>query len=879
VQLTAGDRIGPYEIVAILGRGGMGEVYRARDTKLGRDVALKILPAAPGSGSDRIGRFEREARLLAALNHPNIATLYGVEDSGSVAALIMELVEGDTLAECLVKARPKDGGRPGGPLPIPQALAIARQIADALAAAHDRGIVHRDLKPSNVKMTPAGIVKVLDFGLAKLNDPTASHESNGRVDVSQSPTVLTYDTRAGLIIGTAPYMSPEQARGLHVDKRTDLWAFGCVLYEMLTGRQPFPGDTVTDIIVSILGGDPDWTFLPGDTPSPVRRLLRRCLSKDPQRRLHDVADARLEIDDALASRDPDAGAASVVRVQGELDFQRITDTVGIHASPAISPDGKMVAFVGLVAGKTQIWVRLLAGGAPLQLTHDDVDHFDPRWAPDSSTLIFYTPGVSRVDAGTIWEIGALGGWPRPIAASIVPGDISHDGRRIALLRFRGTAPVLMTVARDDSDATEVAVLPTGRYWAIRWSPDDRMIAVQRLNYTSGFEMAIDLIVVRGGERREITRDSTLSGFSWLPDSSGFIYSSSRGSTLLYPPACNLRTIARDGSGDRALTFGDDSYINPDAHASDALLVSRLRLQSDIWRFPVAGTPSDNTRLAVRVTRQTGQVQTPSISPDGTRLVYVSDNGGHANLWVAGTDGSHPRQITFETERSAGVGVPKWSPRGDLIAFVMNRAGQAGLWAVRPDGTALRSVVRGWAPSWSGDGRWLYFWRLGEERKRLEKIPVDGGQPVIVREENVDIVIPSISSDGGTLYFVRPVDAELMGMWWGRMTEFCKASPEDAAAEVMASVPGERNPGAPGTPVAHVAVSPDGQWLATSLVDGGVTNIWLLPTAGGPMQRVTDFGDRPTLISRSVSWSPDSQHIYAAVAEAQANIVLLKGLIP
>jgi len=891
MPLAIGHRVGPYEVIAKLGSGGMGEVYRARDTKLGRDVALKILPSASLSDPDHIARFEREARLLASLNHPNIATLYGVEDTGTMTALVMEVIEGDTLSERVAAPAAAGVVLPGvrGPIPIPQALEIARQLSDALDAAHERGIIHRDLKPANVKITPSGTVKVLDFGLAKLDVGTPSSEQLfAALDVSHSPTVLSSGTRAGVILGTASYMSPEQARGLPVDKRTDVWGFGCVLYEILTGRRAFEGDTIADVIVSILERDPDWTALPKHTPAQLRRLLRRCLEKDPRRRLRDVADARLEIDEWSNPGEADVRSSTAIGVGRDLEFQRITDFVGTTQSPVVSPDGKMVAFVADVAGWHQLWIRLLAGGTLLQLTRDESHHLFPRWSPDSNALIYYTPGASRLEEGTIFEIGALGGWPRPVTTALGGADISHDGSRIVLLRATGNQLMLVTVARDGSDLEQVVLLPTAAYSSLRWSPDDRWLAFQRSDYSAGFDVALEVVAVRGGERREVTRDSALTGFTWLPDSSGFIYSSSRGSTMLYPPVCNLRTIANDGTGDRALTFGDDSYIQPDGHSTGSLVVSRVRMRSDIWKFPVAGSPAENTRNATRVTRQTGQVQTPSVSPDGKRIVYISDNGGHANLWVASTDGSSTRQITFETDPLVSVGVPMWSPRGDVIAFVMNRRGQGGLWAVRPDGTALRHVVRGWAPSWSSDGKWLYYWRLGEERKRLEKIPIDGGQAIVIREDTSGILIPAISPDGATLYFVRPASFESMhdsasdrpalGLWWwGAVTEFCRASPEDGPTEVIARVSGERIPGSPGALVAHAAVSPDGKWLATSLIDGPTTNLWLLPVSGGPLQPLTDFGDQPTLISRSISWSGDGRYLYAAVAELQTNIVLIKGL--
>src|SRR5688572_20391165 len=283
MERPAGSRIGAYEIVAPLGAGGMGEVYRARDTRLRRDVAIKVLPEVFALEADRRVRFEREAQVLATLNHPNIAAIYGLEEAGSSAAIVMELVEGPTLADLIAS----------GPQPLPEALNIARQIALALEAAHDKNVIHRDLKPANVKRTLDGTVKVLDFGLAK----ALASDASG-TDFTQSPTISFAGTRAGLILGTAAYMSPEQARGQTVDQRADIWAFGCVLYELLTGSPAFPGSSASDIIASILTREPEWSRLPRDTPESVRRALRRCLERDIRRRLRDAADVRLELDDA-----------------------------------------------------------------------------------------------------------------------------------------------------------------------------------------------------------------------------------------------------------------------------------------------------------------------------------------------------------------------------------------------------------------------------------------------------------------------------------------------------------------------------------------------------------------------------------------------------
>ena len=302
MPLKPGTRLGPYEITGPLGAGGMGEVYRARDSRLGRDVAVKCLPELSRLDPDRLSRFNREAQALAALNHPHVGAIYGLEegpasaDSSAAQYLILELMDGGTLAERLDRR----------PLPIVEALTIARQVADALHAAHTQGIIHRDLKPGNIALTKSGDAKVLDFGLAK----TAA-------DASDTETMPGAATQPGMVLGTAAYMSPEQTRGLPVDRRSDIWAFGCVLYEMLTARQPFRGATISDTTVAILGKDPDWSLLPSDTPPRILWLLKRCLERDPRRRLHDIADARIEIDEALAhpsETTPAAGGTATRRM-------------------------------------------------------------------------------------------------------------------------------------------------------------------------------------------------------------------------------------------------------------------------------------------------------------------------------------------------------------------------------------------------------------------------------------------------------------------------------------------------------------------------------------------------------------------------------------
>src|SRR5271154_755769 len=295
MPLATGSRLGPYEILAPICAGGMGEVYRARDAKLGRDVALKVLPEAFARDAERMARFQREAKVLASLNHPNIASIYGLEDSGVTHALVMELVEGPTLADRIKQ----------GPIPIDETLRIAKQISDALEYAHERGIVHRDLKPANVKVTNDDAVKVLDFGLAKAIEGDASS-----IDISTSPTMSRMATLAGVLLGTAAYMSPEQAKGKPVDRRADIWAFGCVLYEMLTGKMAFRGETVTDTLAAVIKEEPDWSRLPAGTPVRVRVLLQRCLQKDPKQRLRDIGDARISLEEVLSGAQDQASAGA-----------------------------------------------------------------------------------------------------------------------------------------------------------------------------------------------------------------------------------------------------------------------------------------------------------------------------------------------------------------------------------------------------------------------------------------------------------------------------------------------------------------------------------------------------------------------------------------
>ncbi len=442
MPLTSGARLGVYEISAPLGEGGMGQVFRATDTRLKRQVAIKVLPPSLAADADRLARFQREAEVLASLNHPNIAGIYGLEDSGGVTALVIELVDGDDLSQRIAR----------GAMPLDEALPIAKQIALALEAAHEQGIIHRDLKPANIKVRGDGTVKVLDFGLAKALDPPAASSA----DVANSPTLTVHATAFGIILGTAAYMAPEQAKGKPVDKRADIWAFGVVLFEMLSGRAAFPGDTVTDIIAAVVTREPEWTLLPATTPASLRRLLVRCLEKDPKRRLRDIGDARFEIEETIARGSSDApavaSASDRARTAGPARARMLVWTalgivVGaalaagvawsgvwprsrppesraltvsiVHsegsevAAPAISPDGRRVAYRARRGdGMPLLWVRDLASGELRSLPGTE-DGSLPFWSPDSRDLGFF-------DGSTLKRVSADGGPVRLVADNVGP---------------------------------------------------------------------------------------------------------------------------------------------------------------------------------------------------------------------------------------------------------------------------------------------------------------------------------------------------------------------------------------------------------------------------------------------------------------------------
>jgi eukaryotic-like serine/threonine-protein kinase len=884
-----GRQIGSYQILALVGAGAMGEVYRARDDRLGRDVAVKILPAAFATDDDRLRRFQQEARAAGQLNHPNIMAVYDVGEYEGSPYLVCELLDGETLRHRIH----------GHAVAARRAVDFATQIAHGLAAAHERGIVHRDLKPENVFVTRTGHIKILDFGLAKL--------TGGAPDGGE-PAVTVDATQAGVVLGTPSYMAPEQARGAPADHRSDIFSLGTILYEMLSGQHPFRRATPADTTTAILRDDPPTFSEALAVPHVLEHIVRHCLEKEPAARFQSASDLAFALDApssgtmfplgakattrngwtrsllagagvvALAAAAA-AGAWLVTRsmrsqTPPEIRINRLTDAAGLEEFPAISPDGRSVAFTGDVAGKRHLFVRLIAGGAPLQITHDAADHQLPRWTPDSSSIVYFSPAAPGEMRGTLWEVSALGGPPRRISDSLGGGaDVSLADGRLAFFRLAGGRLELVTASRDASTVNVVTQFaPVTYYLSPRWSPDGKWIAYQR-----GDGLRFDLFVVPagGGEPRQLTQTNILvSGLAWTPDSTGIIYSSSSSDTMPYLPNIWLQRVRLADGAVTPVTSGEASYTYPDVTRSGAIAVSRMRLVSNIWKFPVAGSPVDNVRAGIAVTRQTGHVLTPSAAPDDKEVVFLSDSGGHANLWVINTETGELRQITREVDPNVAVGVPVWSPDGRSVAFVYSKGNPGltfGVWLVDPDGSNLRNVANpGLGPAWSLDGRWLYYSTRGGVGAEavMKKVAAEGGTPATVTTEKLRNVI---GAHGSTVYytFERPlVD--------GRPEfEIRVAQPENAPFRVLARIPASR---VPMWQIVNPALSPDGKWLAQALTDGATTNIWALSIDSGEWRQITDFGDRPTFIARRVSWSSDGRSIFAAVGEGDSDVVLLEGLL-
>jgi Tol biopolymer transport system component len=731
-----GRPLGAYQIVSLLGVGGMGEVYRARDTRLGRDVAIKVLPTAVADDPQRLSRFEREARVLAALNHPNIAAIYGFEESDGRRALVLEIVEGPTLAEQLAH----------GPLELTTALTIARQIAEALEAAHATGVIHRDLKPANIKVTAAGVVKVLDFGLAKMWAQESSQ------DISQDPTMTATGTRDGLVLGTAAYMSPDQARGKPVDQRTDVWAFGCVLFEMLAGTRAFEGDTISDTIARILEREPDWQQLPRSTPARVRDLLRRCLQKDPQKRSVTFADARQHIDACLASpfKVPRAmlealrwnvsrpavrwtllgvgavAAAAIVYVVRDQPAPvpqlanpiQVTNAIGVEDYPTWSPDGRTLAYESNETENWDIWLAQVGGGAAVNRTADysGSDRY-PSWSPDGRHIAFW----SDRDGGGYYVMPALGGTPRLIVG--VPGATdwynspptwSPDSAQLACVvyktadnRYEVVAQIVSMVTREVREVS----LP-GKAESrldLNWSPDGRYLAY----VDGGTQLAelTQLMVLRlaDGEAVFITDGTTnVRSPRWSRDGRHLFFVSNQvGVTDWW-----RQRLTGDGEAigepervTTALEVPNGSFSSDGTR----LAYSKGRWVSNVWRVPILKDRPATWADAEQITFEQAFIEFFDVSPDGRELAFSSDRAGNQDVWKMPVGGKQAVQLTANPVPDWN---PAWSPDGRQLAFYSHRSGNRDIWVMPSAGGSATQLTRTSeleaGGAWSPDGRRIVF---------------------------------------------------------------------------------------------------------------------------------------------------------------------------
>ena len=895
MRLTAGTRLGVYEIRSALGAGGMGEVYRARDTKLGRDVAIKVLSAPFTSDPERLARLEREARMLASLNHPGIGAIYGLEhaslgaDQPAAPALVLELVEGDTLADRIRR----------GPISTVAALRIARQIAEALDVAHERGIVHRDLKPANIKITTDDVVKVLDFGLAK----ALAAELGGapESDLANSPTLTQAGTQAGVILGTAAYMSPEQARGKAVDKRADIWAFGCVLYEMLTATPPFKGETVFDTIAAILEREPDLSLVPASTPNGVRLLLRRCLQKEPKHRLRDIADARMEIDDAIAQPSIPAAATqpSATSRPHRLSWQvwsllavgiaaatsvgwwigrrrepdaapafdrviRLVSTAAHEFGPVISPDGKWVAYLSNARGPTDVWVKFVAGGDPANLTAStDVAVQSQAHigglavSPDGSQIAFQAQ--SAVQLGSAWVIPApLGGVPRrALPAGSMALQWSPDGKRIAYVKAGGSLGDALMVADADGQNEVVIVKREGAHhihW-IRWDS-----AGQFVYFNYGFQnlnsAPTEIFRVRasGGTIERVVATARRAAFPCpSPDGRGLFYAAN-------PDGADLGLWWKDLSSgrDHRVTAGVGEYTSPSISADGQRLVGTvMEVREALER--VAVSFDRPARLEPLTDGYSGDID-PAWSPDGQRLVFSSSRTGNRTLWTAHGDLTRPAPLT------SGVALderPVFSPDGQQVAFVSDRGGRRGIWLVSAEAGAPRLVGAADVVdtiSWSPDGRRLVFSTPIGDAPGLMTMDVTSGQTARVPTAAA-ATAPAWSPHDDVIAYLEP-----RGGAAGAFLRFVRLSGQ--VVHDRADMPEKQAFGN-----GFVSWSPDGRRVAAAALPGASSgSIWIVEPEGvAPFRKLLDLPAGVYL--RGLTWSRDGSSLIIGRIQGTGDIFL------
>jgi serine/threonine-protein kinase len=820
------QELGHFRILERIGSGGMGVVHRALDTRLGRHVALKVLPEDVARDPGRRARFEREARLLAALNHPGIASIFGYEEVGETQFLVLELVEGEGLEETLAR----------GPLPRSEALETARQVAEALAAAHARGIVHRDLKPANIRRSADGRVKVLDFGLAKALDAARGSDST-------AATLLrdTLATAEGIPVGTPAYMSPEQARGDPVDARTDLWSFGCLLFELLVGRRPFGGRTVSDTLAAVLEREVDASALPPATPEPVRRLVLDCLAKDAANRPRSAEELVRVLSGALGS-----GATSAPR--GPFRLAQVTFAEEIEEAPSWSPSGEEIAFCREVGGVRKIFGKRLGSQEERPLTRGDHDDLQPCWSPDGRTILFARSRVAarklepgdvfgEYDQCDIWKLDLDAGREARLLERAYHPAYAPDGTRIAF-NARWGGPLRIWTA--DASGRNPLQVSTDSSEAVahlrpRWAPDGRKIVFQNVERTK-----FDIRVLDLGTRdlHWITQDPLMDIQPVWGPSGAHIYFSSfyRGGSV------NVWRAPVDGGGRPAghpqqVTTGAGQDVEP-ALSPDGtrLAFTVFRQNADLWRLPVDPATGRATGEPEKLVASQREESRGAWSPDGNRIAFNCDRSGDMNLWVYSLGTGALAQLT----RGAGGDFqPKWSPDGKTLAFFSAREGVIDVWCVDVETGALRRLTDGDSidvnPCFSPDGRRIAFQSDRDGRLEVWVMDRDGGHARQLTGVGVGGHFLRWTRDGRGIYFSGGSPRAV------RRVPLDGGEPDD-----LPIVRGG----------AHLSLSPDHSRIM-DVVEHKV--LWVSPLTGGEPERVYAFPDPDVRIDYP-EWSPDGRWV-------------------
>jgi len=742
-----GRRIGRYQLASRIGAGGMGEVYKAIDSNLKRSVAIKVLPASLAGDAERLARFQREAEVLAALNHPNIAAIYGLERSGDTTALVMELVEGPTLADRIAQ----------GAIQIDEALPIAKQIAEALEAAHEQGIIHRDLKPANIKVRSDGTVKVLDFGLAKVMAPAPGSSPN----LSQSPTITTPAmTQAGMILGTAAYMSPEQAKGRQADRRSDLWAFGAVLYEMLTGKRAFAGEDTVDVLSRVLQREPEWGALPAGVSPTLVLYLKRCLYKDSKQRLADMHDMRLALEGAFDTTAPQttlsatssaprgrlawiAFAVALVAAialgvpamrhlrETPLPETRVDIKTPVTDEPmsfALAPDGRQIVFAASGDGGPRLWLRFLAASSAQPLVGTEGGTF-PFWSPDSQSIGFFADGKLK-------RVGIGGGSPQVLATAVARGGTwNADG--IILFTFTTAGP-LFRVPASGGQAVAVAVNLDGRASSPSFLPDGRQFLFSTL------ETPATVGIYLGSLDSPNTQRLTSADSAGAYLSSGWLLWVRAGTLVAQRLDLTRKELTGDPVtvADPVASYGPTPAVSVSTAGLVAYRAGGTRRRQLAWfdrsgnALGVMGVPSEDN------------LSHPSVAPDGRRVAVDRTERGNADIWVL--EGTGTSRVTFDAAADLS---PIWSPDGARIVFNSSRKGDSNLYQKSSSGGGaeeplFESPLQQSATDWSNDGQFILYFSLDPQTNGdLWVLPMEGDRkPSVFLKTGFNEVFGQFSPD-------------------------------------------------------------------------------------------------------------------------------------